>query len=101
MPVFFIVGGFANSAWWDSARRSGIGHADWLRTRFARLLRPTVAFVAVWTMGGTVVALAGVDADLVRLGGAIVSLPLASAGNPSGLLHGPPVDGRRRYGGSP
>jgi len=63
MPVFFIVGGFANSAWWDSARRSGIGHADWLRTRFARLLRPTVAFVAVWTVGGTVVALAGVDAS--------------------------------------
>ena len=37
MPVFFIVGGFANAASWDSARRSGIGYADWLRARFARL----------------------------------------------------------------
>lgn len=76
MPVFFIVGGFANAASWDAARRSGAGYADWLRARFARLLRPTVAFVAVWTVGGTVVALVGVDADLVRLGGVIVSLPL-------------------------
>ncbi|NNL12669.1 MAG: acyltransferase, partial [Acidimicrobiia bacterium] len=49
MPIFFIVGGFANSASWTSAQAKGIGYADWVRSRMSRLLRPTLVFAAVWT----------------------------------------------------
>jgi len=61
MPIFFIVGGFANAASWASARDKGITYAGWLRGRMARLLRPTLVFAAVWT------ALTIVFAHVVRL----------------------------------
>lgn len=47
MPVFFLVGGFANLASWDRAsRRAG----PFLRRRLDRLLRPTAMFVAAWVV---------------------------------------------------
>lgn len=46
MPVFFLVGGFANLAAWDSAD----GTRPFLRRRFVRLLLPTAVFVAVWAL---------------------------------------------------
>jgi fucose 4-O-acetylase-like acetyltransferase len=49
MPIFFIVGGFANSASWASAQTRGVSYADWVRSRMSRLLRPTLVFAAVWT----------------------------------------------------
>ncbi|MGH3910881.1 MAG: acyltransferase family protein, partial [Pseudonocardiaceae bacterium] len=35
MPAFFVVGGFANLASWNSALRSGSGSAEFLRRRMA------------------------------------------------------------------
>jgi surface polysaccharide O-acyltransferase-like enzyme len=49
MPIFFIVGGFANAASWTSAQAKGVTYADWVRSRMSRLLRPTLVFAAVWT----------------------------------------------------
>lgn len=48
VPVFFIVGGYANGAAWWSAQRDGRGVAGYLRQRLRRLLAPTGVFVAVW-----------------------------------------------------
>ncbi|WP_433293674.1 acyltransferase family protein [Pseudonocardia sp. CA-142604] len=47
MPLFFLVGGFADLAAWDRAERR-----PWvfLRRRLIRLLRPAAVFVAVWTV---------------------------------------------------
>ena len=50
LPVFFIVGGYANLAAWDSVRRSGGGAGRFLRRRLARLLGPTAIFAVVWTV---------------------------------------------------
>ncbi len=50
MPIFFIVGGFANSASWTSAQTRGVAYADWVRSRMTRLLRPTLVFAGVWTV---------------------------------------------------
>jgi len=76
MLVFFIVGGFSNAASWESALRRGLGYPDWLRARFARLLRPTVVFVAVWTAGALLAVAVGVDPEVIRVGSVVVSLPL-------------------------
>ena len=46
MPLFFFVGGFSNLVSLRSAHRRGEGYAGFLQGRFARLLRPTVAFLA-------------------------------------------------------
>lgn len=66
MPVFFLVGGYANAASLSSQRRKGGTVAGWLRRRALRLLRPTALFVAV-LVGVRLAALAlGADDGQVR-----------------------------------
>jgi acyltransferase-like protein len=61
MPVFFIVGGFSNTASWTAARRDATPYGTWLGSRLTRLVRPVLAFALVWS--GVVVGLtvAGID----------------------------------------
>ena len=68
MPVFFVVGGFANTASWTAALRDGRSYSDWLGSRLARLVRPVLVFVAVWCGIVIVLGLGGVDAATVRAG---------------------------------
>lgn len=49
MPVFFIVGGYANAAAWWAALRDGRGPAGYYSARLRRLLVPIGAFLAAWT----------------------------------------------------
>src|SRR5579885_598830 len=56
MPVFFVVGGFSNTASWTAAARDGRTYGDWLGSRLVRLVRPVLAFAVVWS--GVVVGLA-------------------------------------------
>ena len=65
MPVFFLVGGFANAVSWDKHQRRGGGWASWLYRRTARLLAPTTVFVATVTTGRVAARLAGVEKELV------------------------------------
>ncbi|MEO7556316.1 MAG: acyltransferase [Acidimicrobiales bacterium] len=48
MPLFFFVGGYANSASWDAMRRGGGSWAPFARRRLNRLYRPLAVFVAAW-----------------------------------------------------
>ena len=72
MPLFFFVGGLANLV---SARRGG-GWAGFVRGRAARLLRPTVAFLAVWTAAAAVLGAAGVPEAVLRPVTRLVVQPL-------------------------
>lgn len=65
MPVFFLVGGFANAASWTSARRRGDDATAWLRSRAERILRPTTAFLVVVVVTALIARAVGVDGDLV------------------------------------
>jgi hypothetical protein len=76
MPVFFIVGGFTNAASWRSARERGVGYADWLRARAARLLRPALVFVAFWTVLPVLAVAIGLPSGVARTGGREVALPI-------------------------
>ncbi len=49
MPVFFVVGGFANRAGWCSTLADGNGAGAFLGGRVRRLLGPPLVFVLVWT----------------------------------------------------
>lgn len=49
MPLFFFVGGYANSASWGSTRREGGSASTFARRRLHRLYRPVAVFLAVWT----------------------------------------------------
>lgn len=74
MGMFFVVGGYANTASWDSARRRGEAYDTWVRGRAVRLLRPTTVFLAVGTLAAVGARLAGQDPDLVRQGAWLVSI---------------------------
>lgn len=50
MPLFFVVGGFANLASWDAVRARGQGVGAFLRTRISRLGRPVLVLVAAWSV---------------------------------------------------
>jgi len=67
MPLFFVLGGYANAHSWRSARGKGGSYAEWLRTRLVRLLRPSVVFVGVWVGAGALLRVLGTDPELVRL----------------------------------
>lgn len=74
MPLFFLVGGVAHAHSLDSlARRGGSGpgrYAAFIRARAARLLRPTLVFLAVWVVLGVVADRTGLTAgssDRARL----------------------------------
>jgi fucose 4-O-acetylase-like acetyltransferase len=60
MPVFFLVGGYANALSWTGHHAEGAAWADWVRHRAIRLLRPTTVYVAVIVIAVAVYRLAGV-----------------------------------------
>ncbi|MFK3985682.1 acyltransferase [Micromonospora sp. NPDC050397] len=66
MPIFFLVGGYANAASLSSHRRRGGRAVDWLLDRTARLLRPTTALILVLAVAALAAQLVGADAEQVR-----------------------------------
>ncbi|WDQ02321.1 acyltransferase [Micromonospora chalcea] len=66
MPVFFLVGGYANAASLTSRRRRGGSATGWLVDRSARLIRPTTVLLLVLAAGAGVATLRGADAAQVR-----------------------------------
>ena len=66
MPVFFLVGGYANGRSWRAARRRGEPWPHWLRARLRRLLTPVVPLLAVWLVLLAVALAAGVDPAVLR-----------------------------------
>jgi fucose 4-O-acetylase-like acetyltransferase len=50
MPIFFFVGGFSNMVSFDAAKRRGDPTWSFVRSRLWRLLRPSLVFLAVWTV---------------------------------------------------
>lgn len=61
MPVFFIVGGFANAASLVAHTRQGGNVRGWLLDRGARLVRPTTVLMVVIAVGALTARLAGAD----------------------------------------
>jgi hypothetical protein len=76
MPLFFMVGGYANARSWRSARRDGRSWSEWVRGRYQRLLRPTLVFLGVWVVVAVVLRAVGVDPHLVHTLAWLVVVPL-------------------------
>jgi hypothetical protein len=76
MPVFFLVGGYANAASLTAHRRRGGTATTWLIGRTDRLLRPTTAFIVTIGAAALVARTLGVDPELVGTGTWLASIPL-------------------------
>ena len=62
MPIFFFVGGFSNLVAFDSYRARGRSTGAFVRSRVARLLRPSLVFAGVWAAVLVVLHLANIGA---------------------------------------
>jgi fucose 4-O-acetylase-like acetyltransferase len=67
MPLFFFVGGFSNLKTYEAARRRGEAYREWLWSRGARLLKPTLIFAGVWLAVQIVLHAAGAGGGLLRV----------------------------------
>ncbi|MBB5133499.1 fucose 4-O-acetylase-like acetyltransferase [Thermocatellispora tengchongensis] len=76
MPIFFLVGGYANAASLASWRRRGGDAAGWTLHRTGRLVRPTTALLAVLTAGALSARAAGADPRLVGIAVWLAAIPL-------------------------
>jgi len=75
MPVFFLVGGYANGLSWRSARRRDEGYGIWLRARLRRLALPVVPLLLFWTAGGWLGLRLGLDWEVLQLASQVALVP--------------------------
>jgi len=76
MPIFFIVGGYANAVSLESARRRGTDYAGWLVTRLNRLVSPLLVLLVAWAVLAAVLHLSGVTGDVLRLASRASLIPI-------------------------
>jgi fucose 4-O-acetylase-like acetyltransferase len=75
MPVFFLVGGYANALSWRSARDRGLTYAGWLRSRLRRLLMPVVPLLLAWLVAVSVADAGGVPMETLRTASQVALVP--------------------------
>jgi len=66
MPIFFIVGGYANAVSLESARRREIAYAGWLAARLNRLVTPLLVLVLGWALLAAILHFSGVSGAVIR-----------------------------------
>ena len=78
VPLFFLVGGYANALSWTRYRTAGGSAFGWTRHRARRLLVPTAGYIAVIAIAIAVVACtaAGANRDDLQEAGWALSLHL-------------------------
>jgi hypothetical protein len=57
MPVFFLVGGYANLVGWQRAQATGVPAGRFVADRLRRLLVPTAVWAGVWLAGELIAAI--------------------------------------------
>ena len=75
MPIFFIVGGYANGISWEAARRDGKDYAVWIGTRLRRLVGPLVPLLLTWSTIGVIAHQLGVHPEMIRIGSQAALIP--------------------------
>ncbi len=76
MPIFFIVGGYANAVSLESARRKNIGYAGWLVVRLNRLVSPLLVLLIAWGALAFILHISGVSGDVLRLASRAALIPI-------------------------
>ncbi len=76
MPVFFLVGGYANAVSWTAHRARGEAWVTWVRGRAMRLLWPTIVYVAVASIAAGVAVAYGVPSGELAQAGWLIALHL-------------------------
>ncbi len=67
MPVFFLVGGYANALSWRSAGAGGTTYGGWLRARLRRLTIPVLPLMVFWAVVAPVAHALGASGETLRI----------------------------------
>ena len=76
MPIFFLVGGYANGVSWQAARSKGKSYASWLDSRMRRLILPVLPLILVWLALAPLGRLLGIDPAFVQAGSKVALVPI-------------------------
>ncbi len=76
MPIFFMVGGYANGISWRAARRDGKSYTTWLESRLRRLLWPIIPLLVVWVAIVAVEYARDVRPELISYGSRVAFIPI-------------------------
>ncbi len=76
MPVFFIVGGYANSASFTAALERGQSYAVWLGGRLGRLVNPVIPLLVTWAAIAAAARRAGVAPLTIEAASQAALVPL-------------------------
>jgi len=76
MPIFFMVGGYANGISWRAARRDGKSYATWLERRLRRLVWPILPLLVVWVAIVAIEYARGVRPELISYGSQVAFIPV-------------------------
>jgi len=75
VPVFFLVGGWANAVSWRRASGAGRTHQEWLAARTRRLVGPLLPLAVAWALADAALDAVGVNRDLLHLAGRVAAQP--------------------------
>ena len=76
MPIFFMVGGYANGISWRAARRDGKSYAAWLESRLRRLVWPILPLLVAWVAIVAIEHARGVRPELITYGSQVAFIPI-------------------------
>lgn len=76
MPIFFMVGGYANGVSWRAARRDGRSYASWLEGRLRRLIWPVAPLLIAWVAIVAIEYARGVRPELIKYGSQVAFIPI-------------------------
>jgi hypothetical protein len=75
MPIFFLVGGYANARALRRVEMGEVRRRDWITARVRRLFTPVVPLIVVWTL--LIITLSPfVDPEVLRAGAMAATVPL-------------------------
>lgn len=75
MPIFFIVGGYANGVSLESAKRKGTGYAGWLAARLNRLVIPLLVLLTAWAGIAMILHLFGARPEVIEYASKAALIP--------------------------
>src|SRR5215469_11337435 len=76
MPIFFMVGGYANGISWRAARRDRKSYAAWLEGRLRRLVWPTLPLLLAWVAIVAIEYALDVRPKLISYGSQVAFIPI-------------------------
>jgi hypothetical protein len=76
MPIFFMVGGYANGISWRAARRDRKSYAAWLEGRLRRLVWPILPLLVAWVAIVAIEYARGVRPELISYGSQVAFIPI-------------------------